>query len=453
MSTDDVEAALARAAAADDRETLWAALEPLRGHLGDRRDVAAVWAEALRTSPARRSLVEEAEIVLEAWPGDPMIVGAAADALIRLAERRPVDEPPLSDGPASIAASAVARCLSKLGPEARGDLAIGGRLLALRGNALGLMGPKRVAEATAALEEAIALDPDRGDLFFDLGIVHKRARDFERSFEATARARATRGDEKPILWNLAIAATALGRADDALDAWRALGLPATASDGGLPTVEGLDPVQVRLPTLGPGHGLDAIVPDRAAGFEVVWVQPLSPCHGVVRSPTFRDARADFGDVVLWDGAPIAVREVDGRPTPLFPFLGRLHASDDRRFRFLALQQEAGQVDALGAELPGDVVLYRHGERVEVLCPRCAAGDRMIRHEHLPAEEHRVAFGKIIVPADRDLAGFADLLDAARARYPGVLLAVPALYEALGDTPQAGKHHKRWGTIERTAQRP
>ena len=36
----------------------------------------------------------------------------------------------------------------------------------------------------------------------------------------------------------------------------------------------------------------------AAGFEVVWVQPLSPCHGVVRSPTQRDAVADFGDVVV-----------------------------------------------------------------------------------------------------------------------------------------------------------
>src|SRR5690606_3721448 len=216
---------------------------------------------------------------------------------------------------------------------------------------------------------------------------------------------------------------------EAAEAWRALGIDARAEEGELPFVEGLEPVEVRLPTVGPGHSLAPAVPDEAASFEVVWAQPLSPCHGVIRSPTFRDAIADFGDVVLWDGAPIGLTRRDGSaPVPRFPLLGVLKKGDERRFRFLALQQKADQVAALGRELPEGAIVYPHGERIETLCPRCAAGETFTKHEHLPPEEHRVVFGKIIVPSTIELSAFADALETARRNNPGVLLAIPGLYE-------------------------
>ncbi len=449
----EVAEALRRAADSDDRETLWAELEPLRARLGEHHDVARVWAEALRTSPGRRTLLDEATRIVERWPDDPALVGATADALIRVAERRPIDEPPLTEGPASLAASATDRCLAKLSPAEKADPAVGGALLALRASALRLLGPLRHADAVAAIERALALDPDNGGWHYDLGLVHKHARDFERALAANRRARELLGDQRNVLWNLAIAATALGKGAEAADAWRALGLDAQARGDALPFVEGLDPVQVRLPTIGAGVGLAPVVPDEAAGFEIVWAQPLSPCHGVLRSPTFRDAIADFGDVVLWDGAPVSVGQRDGRPVPCFPLLGVLKKGDERRFRFIALQQKATDLDALGAALPDDIVVYRHGERVERVCPRCAAGETLMRHEHLPAEEHRVAFGKIVVPGSADLVAFARALEEVRRAHPSVRLAIPALYEAIGETKQAGTHHKRWGEIERTAMSP
>jgi len=446
------EALLDRAVRATDHETLWAALEPLKGRLADDPAVARAWAEALGATPRRATLREEAETILEAWAADPGIVGACCDALIRVEGRRPVDEPPLEEGPASIAATAAGRCLGKLPGELGADPDVGGMLHALRGNALGLLGPKRVDDAVAALGRALGLE-DRPAWRFDLGLVYKRAGRFPDALEAFQAAR--RGETEPgkgTLWNVALCATACGDGETAADAWRALGLrPETGS--GLPFVEGLDPVQVRLPTLGSGQDPTRVVPEEAAGFEVVWVQPLTPCHGVVRSPTHREAAADFGDVILWDGAPIGVREIEGRPVPRFPFLGRLKAGDERRFRFMALQQEEGQVAAVGEALPDGAILYPHGERVEMVCPRCAAGDTLVKHEHLPAEQHRIVFGKVVVPAALPLPRFAEALDAARAGQPGVLFAIPGLYEALGDTAQAGKHHKRWGTIERTATAP
>lgn len=444
--------ALNQALEAEDRESLWAALSPLASRVGTDRAVAAVWAEALRTSPTRPSLREEAQAILGAWPRDPALVGAVADALVRLAERRPIDEPPLEEGPASIAAAAVDRCLGALAPEERGDPEVAGRLWALRGNALRLLGPLRFADALSAFEQALALDPKRGEWHYDVALLHKHGRDFRRALEASRRARRELGDHRPVLWNLAVAATATGEGAEAAEAWRALGVPATAGEGELPFVEGLPPVQVRLPTLGPGHALAPQVPDEAASFEIVWVQPLSPCHGVIRTPTFREAIADFGDVVLWDGAPVTVTEREGRPVPRLPLLGVLKQGDERRFRFIALQQKAGDVDRLAEALPEGVVLYQHGERVETVCPRCAAGETMVRHEHLPQEEHRIAFGKLVVPAGLDLGAVERELEEARRAHAGIRMALPGLYEALGDTKRAGAHHKRWGEIERTALR-
>ncbi|MBX3270020.1 MAG: hypothetical protein KF729_07145 [Sandaracinaceae bacterium] len=446
----DVEARLRAAMEADDRDAVWGALEPLAELTRTDARVARLWAEALRTSPDRPALVDEAAAILEAWPADVGIVGAACDALVRREARRPVDEPPLDPRAGALAAEAAGRCLARQPQASRLDPDVGGALLALKGNALATLGPGRLADAAAALDAALALAP-RASWLFDLGLVHKRARDWPAALDANRRARALAGDaHRGVLFNLALAATAVGEGALARDAWRAVGIDADAREGALPFVEGLPPAEVRLPTRGDDAAVEATLPAESAGFEIVWVQPLSPCHGVVRSPTHREAVADFGDVILFDPAPVAVVARDGEPTPRFAFLGRLRAGDERRFRFLALEQEAGQVRRLADALPDGVILYPHAERVEMVCPRCAAGDRYTKHDHLPPEAHRVVFGKLLAPGAQDLAALRDAIERAAKAQPGVLLAIPSLYEALGDTPSAGKHHKRWGAIARAA---
>ncbi len=176
--------------------------------------------------------------------------------------------------------------------------------------------------------------------------------------------------------------------------------------------------------------------------------PLSPLHGVVRSPTFREAIADFGDVVLFDAAPSAKIEHEGRVVPVFPLLSVLKKGNEHRYRFVALEQEDGQVQALGSELPEGVTLYRHGAKVDQVCARCAAGEVLVKHEHERPTEHRVVFGKLLFSAESPADEVRAALEAAMGRAPGVLLAIPSLYEGLGLSSQAGKHHKMWGVIER-----
>jgi ribosomal protein S27AE len=95
------------------------------------------------------------------------------------------------------------------------------------------------------------------------------------------------------------------------------------------------------------------------------------------------------------------------------------------------------------------VLVVQEERVEHVCPRCAAGDVLTRHEHQPPDEHRLVTGKIVGPASLDLRALRDALDGVARTHPGVFLVVPGVHEALGDTAAAGKAHKAWSGLERT----
>jgi len=442
-------AALAwQALQAGDAAGAWAQLTPLAGQLDRDAELAATWLDLLRATPSRASLLEEVQRVLQRWPHDATLVSRACDALIRAAERVPPDLAQPPDGPAQLAASAAEACLQRgANPE------IAPFLHMARGNALRLLA--RFDAALEAMQVALAAAPERAGFWFNLGLLHKAQRDWRAALDANRRAielsAAQGGDPKAALWNLAICATALGEGPDAVDALRKLGHGAQLAPSGMPYVEGLPPLQVRAATIGSGLGTSAL-PDRSVGFELLWVTPISPCHGVVSSATYRDASVDYGDVVLWDAVPIGLGELDGKPVPRMPLLALLVKGDERRFRFVALQQAAEQLAAIGPELPAQARLFVHQERIELLCARCASGEHMHKHQHDPAEEHRLVYGKIVLPGSADLLAFRDQLDAVLARHPGVRLVMPGLLEAIGDSPAAGKAHQLWRGLERASRR-
>jgi hypothetical protein len=154
---------------------------------------------------------------------------------------------------------------------------------------------------------------------------------------------------------------------------------------------------------------------------------------VVQSPTARKASVDYGDVVLWDGAPVRVHEIDRKPVPVFPLLWILRAGEERRLRFVGMQKEAELIDDVSQALP-------EGARLFVFDTR--TGD----------EGAQLLYGKLIVDAGVPLASVRKAVEGAVHKRPGLTLALPQLYELLGDTPAAGKAHQAWGGIERAAQK-
>lgn len=446
MDVEALRARLEERLSNDDLDGAFAVFATLGDALARDEGVAAVYAELLSAAPGRPSLRSDAVALIERFPGSAVVSYHAVEALLRAAERHAPDEPPIDDdGDANFAAKAAARVLESLGAR-RDDPAIGAFVHAQLGNALRLAGPGKDAEATSALLRATELAPGNGGFWFDLGVLHKWRGRFQPAYDCFLRAQSRLGDTRPVLVNLGVCATAIGDGDVAGLCFKKLGFPVALSESGLPRVDGLPELQVRVLSRGAGYGFEGAVPDRAAAFEVVRVLPLSPCHGVVASATFRDAPIDFGDTVLFDAAPVA-RTAAG---PVFPLLEILRRGDERRFRFVGLQHASGDVEALHAALPEGTVIVVHREQVEMLCPHCASGDAWKKHEHAPEEEHRIVYGKLIVPADVELPLFRAKLDQAIRARGKVTLAVPALYEALGDAKRAGQEHQAWRGIERNA---
>jgi hypothetical protein len=451
--------------ASEELESAWEAVLQSQDRLGSDRKLANLALELIQqmgNGPAQRDMLRS---LAGAWSTDWRLTLAAASLLIEQAGRRGMDEPTLTaDGPASWAADALGRSLAALDEAEKQDGDVAGSLYATLGNALRLCGPGRDADAQEAFTRAIEIDPERGEWWYDAGLLDKWRGRFDDGYAANEQARMRMGPQRPVLWNLAICATALGKAEEAVEAWEEIGVPARLDRSrGMPYVAGLPPMLLRV--LSRTAPTDATSPlsDKAVGFELVWIAPLSPCHGVVQSPTFRDAPIDYGDLVLWDGAPVAAHQNSaGDTVPVFPLLEVLRPGNERRWPFVALEREPGALDGLEEQLPEGSRVFVQQERVEHHCAACASGEP---HEHggadavpgsvwaTPAESGPagLARGKIIVQPGQDLEAFRTAWEGAMAARP-VSVSLPALYEELGDAKQAGQEHQAWRGIEGKALR-
>jgi hypothetical protein len=416
--------------------------------------LALTWLETVRVLPSFPAsfLLSSVQKIAKSFTESDEVGLAACATLVATSSRRPIDSPPTGDPLAAEALAIAERLASRdLAPELVPYVQIN------LANALRLSTRARDDEARRAFGAAIEARPDEASFHFDRGLFHKSRGELEAAHDAFARARELGRSDRPLSFNLAVTATGLGRGEDARRAWSGLGIGVEVNEAGMPIARGLDSVELRVPTRGSGHEIGADVPDDAMTFEVVSVAPLSPCHGVVETPTLRDAPVDYGDVVLWDGVPVGRRELRGsdgatRVVPRFALLEIMRRGDERRMRFVALEQREGDAEALNEALPDGARLFVLAARVESVCPRCAAGEVLTKHAHAPAEEHRIVRGKLVAEADVDLATLARALENAVAAKGAVSLAVPALYEALGDAKRAGREHQAYRGIERVGLR-
>jgi len=437
-------------------ESAWEALLARQSQLGSDRQLADLALGLVREMGNRAVHRDVLRELAGAWTADWRLTLAAASLLIEQAGRRGMDEPTLiEDGPASWAATALQRSLQALDDADRSNADVAGNMHAMLGNALRLCGPGRDAEAQEAFTRAIELDPERGEWWYDAGLLDKWRGRFDDGYAANEQARMRMGPQRPVLWNLAICATALGKAEEAIEAWEEIGVPARLDRSrDTPYVAGLPPMLLRVLSRTPSTDATSQLPDKTVGFELVWIAPLSPCHGVVQSPTFRDAPIDYGDLVLWDGAPVAAHKTSADDAvPVFPLLEILRPGNEWRWPFVALEREPGALEGLEKDLPEGTRVFVQHERVEHHCAACEAGE--------PHEDHAVAVsgsasgallrGKVVVQPTQDLGAFREVWEAATGGRP-VSISLPALYEQLGDSKRAGQEHQAWRGIEGKALR-
>lgn len=428
----------------EELEAAWAQIADQIDRLAEDRPLAELAIQVIRVlGNATRHLVALRQIAVS-WSREPDLVLGATSLLLEQAARRGMDEPVGEDDhPAAVAALCLEQCLeASAGPER-------GPLNASLGNALRFCGPRRDADAQAAFGRALELDRGRGDWWQDLAVLHKWRGRFEEALRATQEARTCLGETRGTLWNIAICATAIGDGATACDAWNRLGIPAQPDPATtMPVVEGLPPLMIRVLSRGSATDGTSAWPERAVGFELVWIAPLSPCHGVVQSPTFRDAPIDYGDLILWDGAPVASHIREGRePIPVFPVLEVLRQGAERRWPFVGIERVPGAVGDFEARLPKGTRLFLRAEHVEHHCPACASAETHVGHP----DDSTLVRGKLIVPANQELQPFQQVWETAlkQARF---VASVPGLYEELGNTKRAGQEHQAWRGIERKGRR-
>lgn len=366
-------------------------------------------------------------------PSNRVAVGEAIEALRPVAGRRAVDEP-VTDAGAATALERVARVALGALPDAerRGSDFASALWLAVS-EGVRLADPGRLGEAVAAATRAVEAAPSSFAAWVELGTGQKWSGAWPAAHDAFANAHRLKPADRRVALDLALCATASGQGEVAAGVYRSLGLPATLARGGMPFVAGLPNAEIRLPT---AHavGPDAR-PDAAVSFEVLTVAALTPSHGVLLSPTFGDGLADAGDVVLWDSAPVSVRDdpETGTPIPCFPMLALLKRGDERRLRFLAREERRGALTEVFASLARNATL-------------------VVQREYEDAADSRLVYGKLVVKGDASLEAVRRVFESAQKTTEPVYVAMPALYEALGDSKMAGKAHQAWGGLERTAAR-
>jgi len=282
--------------------------------------------------------------------------------------------------------------------------------------------------------ELLRLHPERWQTHYDYGLFLKTRGRFEEGVRANQRAMELGGAPEPVVWNLGICATGAGQGALALQVWqRHLGVQAELGATGLP--EGrFQPVKVRVAQR-PLSAREQASDDPGAE-ESVWVERLSPCHGVLVSAPLADVGVEFGDVLLFDGAPITHHEVDGLQVPVFPHLATLRPGGWHVFHFAGTQRERGELSGLSAALPGGSTVYSHTESVEIVCPECWEKGAASGHRHDTEGAQVTVRGKLCLDPKVPLAESAAALWGLLAQRPHLQLAAPDLARAAGQVERA-----------------
>ena len=232
-----------------------------------------------------------------------------------------------------------------------------------RGRAFAQAG--RYADAVPDYLEAVRLAPSWSNPWFNLGIAYKHTGDFPGSLRASERALAIdrKAAGEGALWNVGIAATALGDWTKARRAWRDVGLEIPDGEGPLDMMR--VPTPMRLNPSG-----DA---------EVVWSIPINPARARLRNIPLPISKHRYDNLILHDGAPNGYRKLDGQDVPVFDELALLERSAYETWRLEVVAPCAEDIDALAKSLSAlRVALEDWTGSVRMLCAKCSTG---VPHTH------------------------------------------------------------------------
>jgi hypothetical protein len=266
--------------------------------------------------------------------------------------------------------------------------------------------------AESSYRKLIEINPRKSEHHYNLGLFFKTRGKFEEGMKSNQTA-ASLADEaiEPYEWNLGICATGARNGAVALDVWKRMGQDIEMGRFGLP--EGTyDHCKVKVAKR-PLAERNADLDDPGLE-ETIWIERLSPCHGIIRSVLYDDLGVDYGDVILIDGAPITYHTYGDAKVPVFPHLATLVRQNYQFYDFAGTQDEPRQLSGADRDLDGDSVIYPHSELVMTLCAHCWRDPDLdhARHAHEGMEQH-IVIGRIAAAPHVEPAQLLDQLDNAK----------------------------------------
>ena len=441
---DDLYERITRSAAKGRDKEVQKGLKPLLRAYRDQENAALCLVAIVEDGHLPRELALDLLVkVYEAHQQSPDVMGFLGQALEQARDIDMLNAPP----PEHPLFENAIGTLADLAAKTRGSADEAGLLKGLA-TAARMMGRQHDSLAEASYRRLIELQPEKSSSHYNLGLFFKTRGRFDEGVAANQAAAAlTDEPSEACQWNLGICATGAGQGEVALQVWRQLGNKLQPGRCGLP--EGrYAMVKVRLAERPLAErGADSDDPGLE---ETIWIERLSPCHGVIRSVLYQELGVNYGDVILIDGAPITYHTYGKEEVPVFPHLATLLRRNYRFFDFAGTQQTRGQLSDVSGDLERDAVVYSHSENFVHLCASCWR-DRQVDHDHKEKITQHVITGRIAAPPDIDARELLRQLDAAMSKRSSCHLYAPDLCEAAGLADRAAVEVRRFNMIRSASE--
>lgn len=340
---------------------------------------------------------------------------------------------PLFQNTLSSLQQALKHCDAKEEKDLTDALSTAARMMARQHDDLALESYRRLTE----------LEPKFSGHFYGLGLYCKTRGRFAEGIQANQTALSLASDEpESYLWNLGICATGAGEGEIALEIWKKIGCKIEMGRFDLP--EGRFPsCKVRLAQ----YPLTERTAknDYPGQEETIWIERLSPCHGIIRSVLYYDLGVDYGDVVLTDGAPITYHTYGEEQIAIFPHLATLIKRQYAFFDFVGVQDEKGQIGEVSDALQRDAVVYVHTDNFRILCASCWR-DPDHDHQKHDEENKNIVTGRIAAPPDYKPHELLAHIDAAFADLENCQIFSPSLCRAAGHEQRAEVEERRFNLL-------
>jgi hypothetical protein len=210
---------------------------------------------------------------------------------------------------------------------------------------------------------------------YNKGLDAKYKGDWVESFAQNKRANELRAGDEATIWNLAIAATALHRWDDARAAWRSYGIRVNDGPGEVEAASGTACVRLN--------------PEGAA--EVVWGERIDPARIRILNVPLASSNRRYGDILINDGAEEGTRLSGGQEYPVFNELGLWRPSSFSTFEVELHMPNASAMEGLEEKCREKDVWVEDWGTMRILCATCSRGNSG-EHECVTKEPDASRYG-------------------------------------------------------------